>query len=77
MCNIRIQEDETATIKVQSIIQRQCPRWNGEDKAKNGVVKMLGCIGWKENPVDCGTPIGECCTELYDNDNDNDVSAEF
>lgn len=73
-CIIKIQ-DLAELFKVQIIIQRQCLRWYGEDSVKNGVVKMLGCKGWKENPAVCGTPIGWCWTDP--NDNDNEVSAEL
>lgn len=38
-------QDLAALIKAQTIIQRKCRRWNGEDGVKNGVVKMLGCKG--------------------------------
>jgi len=44
--DIKIQ-DLAELFKVITIIQRQCSCWNGEDGVKNGVVKMLGCKGWK------------------------------
>ena len=49
---------------INLVIQRQWPFWQGEEMAKNGPSKILGCSEEMENPADCGTPIDGCWIEL-------------
>lgn len=49
---------------INLVTYRQWPFWQGEEMAKNGPSKILGCREEMENPADCGTPIDGCWIEL-------------